>query len=139
MEVDVNYLAVFLAAVSSMVIGAIWYAPKVFGNKWMKWVGLSENDVQTGALPALSLTFLASLLTAYVMAHVTFLSNYFFNNSFLSDALTTSFWLWLGIAATSIATYYLFERKPYKLIILNLANRLVTMLVMGLIIGLLGV
>ena len=32
MDVEVNYLAVLLAAASSMVVGSIWYAKPVFGN-----------------------------------------------------------------------------------------------------------
>ena len=36
MEVQVNYLAVVLAMLSSLVVGSIWYAQKVFGNTWAK-------------------------------------------------------------------------------------------------------
>lgn len=30
MEVEVNFLAVFLAALSSMAVGAVWYSPASF-------------------------------------------------------------------------------------------------------------
>ena len=36
MDVSVNYLAVFLAAASSMVVGSVWYAKSTFGETWAK-------------------------------------------------------------------------------------------------------
>ena len=67
MDVQVNYWAVFLAAVSTMVVGSIWYAKPVFGKTWMKLVNLDEKKAAAGAVKALSLTFVLSLLTAYVL------------------------------------------------------------------------
>jgi len=32
---DLNWIAVIVAAVAYFVIGAIWYAPPVMGNRWM--------------------------------------------------------------------------------------------------------
>lgn len=43
MGVDINIWAVILAAASSMVVGSIWYAQKVFGAEWMKMVGLDPK------------------------------------------------------------------------------------------------
>jgi hypothetical protein len=83
--------------------------------------------------------FVASLITAYVLAHVTFLSNNFFHNSYLQDALTTAFWVWLGFTAVRLFTHDVFEGRRKKLTLLNSAHELVTFLVMGLIIGLMGV
>ncbi len=37
------WLAVVLAAVSSMVVGFIWYAKPVFGNRWMRLSGIKEE------------------------------------------------------------------------------------------------
>jgi len=79
--------------------------------------------------------FLASLVTAYIIAHVTFLANKFFGNSFMSDALQTAFWLWLGLTAARIYVHDTFEGRRKKLTLLNSAHELVTVLVMALIIG----
>jgi hypothetical protein len=37
---DLNYLAVLVAALAYFILGAIWYAPPVFGNAWMKASGM---------------------------------------------------------------------------------------------------
>ena len=135
MDVEVNYLAVFLAAVSSMVVGSIWYAPKVFGNTWMKLAGLTEGQLKKGGMMPMVWAFVLSLLTAYVLAHVTFLSNHFFQHSFLHDALSTAFWVWLGFVVTRIMVHNLFELRPAKLNMLALGNEFITIMLMGLVIG----
>ena len=33
---EINYWAVLIATASSMVVGSIWYTPKVFGTRWSK-------------------------------------------------------------------------------------------------------
>jgi cation transport ATPase len=140
MEVEVNYLAVLLAALSSMVVGSIWYAPGVFGNVWMKLAKVDPKKQMTTSDKLMFLwVFLLSLLTAYVLAHVSFLSNQFFGNSFLQDALSTAFWLWLGLVVTRLLTHNMFDRRPGKLTLLALGNELLTIMLMGFIIGLLGV
>lgn len=135
MDVQVNLLAVFLAAVSTMVVGSIWYAKGVFGGEWAKMVKLSDKQMQEAAPKALALAFVASLVSAYVLAHVAYLSDAFFDGSFLKNSLNTAFWLWLGFTGARMLVHDLFERRPAKLTVMNTAHELVTLLVMGLVIG----
>lgn len=137
MGVEINWLAVVLATFSSMVVGSIWYARFVFGNTWLKLVKLNEKSLQNGASKAILITLFVSFITAYVLAHVSYLSNSFFKHSFFQDALTTSFWMWLGFTATRFVTHDAFEKRPVQLTLLNIAHELVTLLIMGAIIGLL--
>lgn len=137
MEVEVNYWAVLLAALSTMVVGSIWYSKGVFGNLWAKLARVNLNRKVTGSemFILMSSAFVASAVTAYVMAHVTFLSHNFFGNSWMQDSLTTAFWLWLGLVATRLYVHDAFENRRKKLTLLNVAHELVTILVMGAIIG----
>jgi hypothetical protein len=136
MDVEINWLAVLLATLSTMVVGSVWYARGVFGNTWIK---LAKVDLkkERGMAGPLVGAFVASFLTAYILAHVTFLSNRFFGNSFLQDALSTGFWLWLGFVAARLFVHDSFEGRPAKLTVLNAAHELVTIMVMALIIGVL--
>lgn len=140
MDVEINYLAVVLAMLSSMVVGSVWYARSVFGDKWAK---LAKVDMSTGnrndVWKPIATTAVVSLITSYVLAHVTYLSNQFFHNSFLQDALTTAFWMWLGFTAARVITHDAFEGRPNQLTLLTIGNELVTFLGMGLVIGLMGV
>lgn len=140
MDVSVNYLAVFVAALSSMVVGSIWYARGFFGNTW---AALAKVDMKktpkSGEMAwLLGSTFVASLVTAYVLAVVSFLANNFFQNSFLQDTLMTSLWLWLGFIATRLYVHDAFEGRRKKLTGLNVSHELVTVVVMAIIIGVMG-
>lgn len=138
MNVEVNYWAVLLATLSSFAVGMIWYSKPLFGTAWSKLVKLDEKQQKAGMGKAMGMAFVAAFLTAYVLAHVAYLSNSFFGNSFLQDSLSTAFWLWLGIAATTIAVHDGFEQRPMALSAMNMGNQLATLLAMGLIIGLIG-
>lgn len=141
MEVQVNTLAVFLAAAASMVVGAVWYSKSVFGATWGK---LAKVDMSKAPKPGefawlMGSTFVASMVTAYVLAHVSYLSAQFFNQELMQSALTTAFWLWLGFTAARIYTHDAFEGRRKKLTVLNTLHELVTFVAMAAIIGALGV
>ena len=41
---DVNWTAIITGAAVAYVLGALWYSPTMFGNQWMKAVGIPKND-----------------------------------------------------------------------------------------------
>ena len=140
MNVEINYLAVLIAGLSSMLVGSIWYMPKVFGTVWAKLakVNLNKKVPASQMIVLMTSTLGASLVTAFILANVTFVTNYFLGNSYLQDALTTAFWLWLGLTALRVYVHDAFEGRPFKLTILTVGHELVTIMLMGLIIGLIG-
>jgi hypothetical protein len=141
MDVQVNVWAVILAAVSSMVVGSIWYSKSVFGTTWGKLakVDMSKTPKASQMTVLLASTFVASLVMAYVLAHVSYIANTFFRNDFLEDALMTGFWLWLGFVATRLFVHDAFEGRRKQLTVLNISHEFVTIMLMALIIGWMGV
>lgn len=139
MNVEVNWWAVVLAAASTMVVGSIWYMPKVFGDTWAKLARVDMKKAQERGFAPMVIAILGALVTAYVLAHFTFLANEYFGNSFFMDALSVAFWGWLGFTAMRLVMHDAFEGRPSKLTFINTAHELVTFMVMGAIIGWLGV
>ena len=135
---EINWLAVLLADVSSMVIGAIWYAKPVFGRRWMRLSGISDADLQKNPALPLIITFVVSFFTAAVLAGSAAIAQHFYEGNFLLNAVLTSVILWIGFTAARMVTHDLFDRRPSSLSVLNLAHELVTLVVMGLIIGAFG-
>ena len=140
MNVDINGWAVVLAAVSSMVVGSLWYMPMMFGKAWEKYTGVDAEKMRKGQNSGqmawmYGSVFVASLVTAYVLAHVAFLANKFFGDSFMSDTLQTGFWLWLGFTAARVYVHDTFEGRRKKLTLLTTSHELVTIMVMAVIIG----
>lgn len=43
---NINFLAILAAALSSLVVGFIWYNPKVFGNIWMREAKITEEQMK---------------------------------------------------------------------------------------------
>jgi hypothetical protein len=138
MEVQINYLAILLAAISSMVVGAVWYAKGVFGKQWMKLAKVDEARTKDWSPFALLVAFVSSLIMAFVLAHIVFLSNYYYKGSFLEDSLMTGLWIWIGFQGFRIVMHDSFEGRRKKLSIINMGNELATIMVMALIIGLMG-
>lgn len=136
---EINWLAVLLADVSSMVVGAIWYAKPVFGKRWMRLSGLTDESMKaTNPVLPLIITFVVSFLTAAVLAGSAAIAQHFYQGDFLLNAVLTAVILWIGFTAARMITHDLFDRRSSSLTVLNLAHELVTVVIMGLIIGLFG-
>ena len=140
MEVEVNVWAVLLAGLSTMVVGSIWYAKGVFGASWAKMAKVNLDKKVPGSEMAwlMGSTLVASLVTAYVLAHVTYLSYAFFDKEYFEAALMTGFWLWLGFTATRIYVHDAFESRRKKLTVMTVSHEFVTIMVMASVIGIIG-
>jgi len=135
MAPEINYIAVILATLSSMIVGSIWYAPKVFGNYWMKQAGVTPSGNPKDAIRPIIVTVIVSFVTAWVLAGATFISFEFYGGSFLVNALVTAIVLWGGFTAARFITHDAFDGRTRGLTVLNCTHELVTIVVMALIIG----
>lgn len=61
--VEVNYVAVLLAALATMLVGSVWYTPAVFGKIWMKLAKVKPDQKMTTMqmTKLFGLTFIAAL------------------------------------------------------------------------------
>jgi hypothetical protein len=41
---SLNWLAILVAAISTMVVGFLWYSPVLFAKAWMREMGYDPND-----------------------------------------------------------------------------------------------
>jgi len=140
MEIEVNYLAILLSGVSYMFIGFLWYSPVLFGKPWMELMGYSEKklkEMQKKMGPLYALSFVAALITAFMLSHVTTMSTEVFGYSRLSSGLTSAFFMWLGFIAPVQMTDVIFGNRPWKLFAINTSYQLSAVVAMGIIIGLL--
>ena len=129
----INYLAVLIAAVASMVLGALWYSPLLFGKVFMKLSKMSEKDCKNANMTrSYALAFVGSLVTAFVLAHFV---DYLEVSSF-SGAFMAAFWIWLGFFVTTSMSSVLWEGKPWTLYFINIGHSLVSLVVMASIVGL---
>ncbi|MCC6290991.1 DUF1761 domain-containing protein [Candidatus Nomurabacteria bacterium] len=108
----VNYLAVLVGAVLSMVVGAIWYGP-LFGKKWLEIVGASEVDLETrrqmqkSAGPLYVVQFFLTLFQVLVLAILV-------NNANAFSGISVSFLVWAAFIMPTVAGCAMWTSEPSK-------------------------
>jgi hypothetical protein len=138
MGVELNWIAILLAAVSTMVVGSLWYGP-LFGKAWIK-LAKVKTDPNFGvkqAVPLYGGAFLSSVLTATVIAIFAHIVSQYFTSNFLESSLWVGLILWAGFTAARVYMLDSFEGRRKKLTLLTVSHELVTISIMALIIGLL--
>ena len=155
----INPFAVFVAALSSLIVGFLWYNPKVFGTIWMRESGLTEERLKTGNM---AIIFLLALLFAFMLAlalpilvvHQTsvmslvngdvttalpsyhnFMEDYGDSFRTFKHGALHGFISGVFIATPILSITALFERKSVKYVLVNSGYWIVTLCVMGSIIS----
>ena len=128
---DINYLAVIAAALSTFLIGGLWYSPLLFQRSWMTANGLSTADLERGGQARIfGGAFVLSVMMAFNLA------------AFLAGPNTTVAWgatagalAGVGWVAFGIAVVALFERRPLAYVLINGGYWAVAFTIMGAILG----
>src|SRR5690606_10683303 len=134
---EINFLALIVAALSTLVVGFIWYNPKTFGGIWMRESGLTEeqlkgsNIVKTMILSVIFAFFIAFILQFLVIhqfgavgmvgdpastseSFATFMSEYGTAYRTFKHGALHGFMSGLLLALPLIATNALYERRSWK-------------------------
>lgn len=127
MGYTVDLTAVVIAAVVAMIIGAIWYSPKVFGHTWMRLIGRNKEELRQGAMAAYLWQFVVTLVMAFILAEVIGAMGSFT----AADGVATGFLMWLGFIAPVMIGSIIFEQRSWKLFMITAGHSLVSLVVMG--------
>lgn len=150
-----NFPAILVAAVSALVVGFIWYNPKVFGNAWMDAAGMTDEQVKGGNMAKiLILAFIFAILLAFTMmqmsihqtgvvsliggdtsvalpSYAAFMADYGGDFRTFKHGLLHGVMAGIFVALPIIGTNALFERKSAKYIFINSGYWIVTLGIMG--------
>lgn len=127
MDVSFNWLAIALAAISSFVIGGLWYSV-FFARRWQRAAGVTDEQLKHGA----ARVFGGSLILAFVMA-ISLAA--FIGSNGLGFGLFAGFATGATFVAAAFGVNYLFERRSPVLFAINGSYNVVSFTVMGAIIG----
>ncbi|MBI3253049.1 MAG: DUF1761 domain-containing protein [Candidatus Omnitrophica bacterium] len=133
---QIHYPAVFVAAAVHMAIGFLWYSPIGFAKIWMAAVGKTEADMKEackrgGLWKTYGIYFSALLLLSTVLAYFI---DYTGADS-MADGIGVGAWAWLGFVATTSLGGVLFEKRPFRLYLINGGYALVGMVISGAILA----
>lgn len=125
-----NIWAVIVAALSTFLIGGLWYSPALFGKAWMRENGFTEESLKGGNMARIfGLAFFLALIASINLA------------MFLGPedrAAMGALWGFaagFGWVATFVGTHYLFERKSFTLFLINAGYSVVALTLMGVILA----
>ena len=66
---NLNWFAIFVAAISAFILGGLWYSPLMFVKRWMKETGITEESTKkNNMLKVFGLSFLLSLIASFFLA-----------------------------------------------------------------------
>jgi hypothetical protein len=132
----INFWAVLVAAVASMVIGSIWFGP-MFGKMYISLMGMDKQspEEQAKMKKGMTLTYVWQFIASIVMFYVLAWFMVHVGKTDVMGGVKTSLWAWLGFIVTMKLGDALWGGK-IKLFWLGAGNSLITMVVGGIILGL---
>lgn len=129
MHFAVNWLAIAIAAVISMAIGAIWY--NVFGKQWMAAIGKTRDQLMADWTP-FAWGFAVQLVMAYFIALVT---PALFGTTDVWNGILAGVCMWLGFGLTAMILNHRYQNMPWRLTAIDGGYLLLVLVSHGLVIG----
>lgn len=127
---DVNLLAVLVAALSSFVLGGLWYSNALFGNAWRREAGDRRQPGEGHPAKVFGLSFGFALVAALAYAWLVPPA------ADPVEALAQGLAAGAGIVAASFGINYQFAGHSTKLLAIDGGYHTVQFVLYGLIIGL---
>jgi hypothetical protein len=129
---DVAFLPILAAGIANVIIGMLWFHPKLFGARWMREVNSTPEMIERGKRTMTRnavIALLAGMLAAYVMD--------FFGVAYgvtdIWGAIQLGFWSWLGFTAVPMLGMVLWEQKSLRYYAIVSGGWLVSFVVMSLV------
>lgn len=155
---EINFLAVIVAAISALIVGFVWYNPKVFGTAWMQVADMTEEKMKGSNMAKI---FIMALIFAFFLAmsmytftvhqtgvmslvggdvdkalpsYAAFMADYGMAFRTFKHGAFHGILAGIFVALPILGTNALFERKGAKYILINSGYWIVTLGIMGAII-----
>ena len=132
---NINYLAVFVAALVSFALGSLWYNPKMFGKIWQNELGFSDEYLKEGNMGIIfGSAFLLMLLMSFGMA-VLVQGHQSPDDINWLQGLYHGLYVGLLFVGTSVGINLLFQRRSLKLWAVDAFYQISCLALMGAILG----
>jgi hypothetical protein len=130
----INYFAILSAAAAGFAIGMVWYMS--LGKLWMAALGKTKGEIKPSAGPfivsGIALLIMAAMLSGLIghlgEGQVT-----------MTNGAISGFFVWFGFVITTMATNHAYQGEKLNLTLIDGGHYLVSLIVMGAIIGWFGV
>ena len=125
----VNYLAVLVAAVSTFLVGGLWYSPKRFGPTWQRLAGDTRKKEDGHPAKVFGTSFLFALVAAFAYAVLIPIQ------PSVMAACLQGLLVGVGIVATSFGINYQFANRSNALWLIDGGYHTLQFAIYGAILG----
>lgn len=133
-SLDVNWLAIIVAAVASFAIGALWYSPVLFARQWMAAHGHTPEKL-AAMQSSMAKTYTFSFITYLIMAMVISLLVGLTGAASAAHGIVLAVLAWLGFGFTIGLNTNLYSDKPAAAFMIDAGYQFIHVILMGAIIG----
>jgi hypothetical protein len=132
-----HYLPIVVAAISTLVVGGLWYSPLLFAVPWSKGVGLDMNDpaLMAEMKKTMWMHYASAVVAAAVTAAVLFKLRNVLQLTSAVQGMELGLFCWAGFVAPVKFVDAMFGKRGQKILLIESFYHLVTFIVMGAIIG----
>jgi hypothetical protein len=133
---SINWLAVIVCVIVSMIVGTLWYNPRTFYPVWHKVVVKDDQSARQSMDMVWTLTILSSFVQAVAMAFmVNSIGGLMSSGISAGTGMMIGFMIWLGFIAPTYLVNKLFAGQGLKIWAIEAGNHLVNFLLFGAILG----
>lgn len=123
-----QYVEILIAALAAFLVGFAWYTA-LFGKEWQRLTGITDEEAASGMAATHGLAFLMMVILAYG-------TNYIINMHELAEqtfAHGAFHGLLLGAlyCLPALIIHYAYQRKPFKLYLIDGGYLVIFMALMG--------
>lgn len=122
----ISWIAVIIAAVVSFFIGMIWYSPVLFAERWARAANFKFNE-NMSMIPCMIGGFIIAVMQSYGIAWLLEKTQSFA----LLEAYTLVTVLASIFVGSQLINLWLWERRPFELLVINLGCALVSFVAMA--------
>lgn len=122
----VNIWAVIVCTIINMVLGMIWYSPKVLGTIWAKEHGFDLDQLKAGPWH-----IIGGFIVAFIFAYVLNMMIHSFGIVGIGNGIALGFFIWLGFIATTHFSGVLWAKKPFIVYFIDVGFKLLVLIVIG--------
>ncbi|MBU6427218.1 DUF1761 family protein [Patescibacteria group bacterium] len=131
----INLWPILVASIVAFGIGALWYSPMLFGGEWAALTKTTDSDLaeaRAGGVWKLYVTqFVVTVISFFILAFIIASTNAVGG----SNGAFFGFIVWLGFTATTATSGILWEKKTFKLALIDVVSVLLNLVIGGAIIG----
>lgn len=130
----INVWALVAATFAKFFFGWLWYSPILFGKPWMALVGCTPEEFKKNMPKAIVGDLLSTFIQAFVLVHAVYYAGA--HNAAMGAGV--GFFNWLGFVAVTTFGSTLYEKRPFKLFLINNGFQAISIIGMGAILGVWG-